>query len=682
MRSREVWECRGEDDKMADDDGLPGWRRRPERERRVSRWVGDALTDLSPVQLPGELGRVVALSDFELDREPLTRDEMREIAETALTLLRDYYAHLRLKRKLHAAEPLQRLELLRRRLARDDTDPRGALSEDEFHLRMSSIFTSLRDCHALYYLPRPYRTTVAFLPFLIDAYVDDGSWTFVVTATKCTFTDPDFRAGVTVTHWNGTEIARAVERNADANPGANRSARLARGLDRLTFRWMSVGSRPSEDWVVITYDVGGELRDLRFPWLMTERPAPEATAAAGGALSVAQDPEGEWIRRLKTSLYFPDALASAERRRLPDVLRNNWEGAQPPPDYGYLRIYTFDVDPDELLTEVRRLLETAPEHGLIIDIRNNPGGILQAGEQLLQLLTPREIDPITMHFRNCEPAVQLARAYSATGPSDIDAQRFNVACAEAINTASTIIPSPLAAATRARCNEVGQRYQGPVVLLVDALTYSTGDVFAAGFRDHEIGPIVGSAPETGAGGGNVWGLEDICRVDGGETGGLPGDASFTIPVRTLTRPRRDAVLIEDLGVSVDHPHDPTREDVVGAQRNRDLIAHAYELLEQRRSECYRLRASYSIAEEQFVLDASDNLRRVDVFLGGDPLTSVYDAVNGHTVPVAGKLLIDPAETRFYGYVNAGDAAPAVAWRVFRSDLDTGEILRRGGDAPS
>ena len=41
------------------------------------------------------------------------------------------------------------------------------------------------------------------------------------------------------------------------------------------------------------------------------------------------------------------------------------------------------------------------------------------------------------------------------------------------------------------CNAIGQKYFGPVVLVTDALCYSTTDIFAAGFQDHQIGPVLG-----------------------------------------------------------------------------------------------------------------------------------------------------------------------------------------------
>jgi hypothetical protein len=54
------------------------------------------------------------------------------------------------------------------------------------------------------------------------------------------------------------------------------------------------------------------------------------------------------------------------------------------------------------------------------------------------------------------------------------------------------------------CNDIGQRYYGPVVIITDARCYSTTDIFVAGFQDHAIGKVLGADANTGAGGANVW----------------------------------------------------------------------------------------------------------------------------------------------------------------------------------
>ena len=49
------------------------------------------------------------------------------------------------------------------------------------------------------------------------------------------------------------------------------------------------------------------------------------------------------------------------------------------------------------------------------------------------------------------------------------------------------------------------------ITVTDALCYSTTDLFAAGFMDHAIGPVLGVDDNTGAGGANVFSHADIIR---------------------------------------------------------------------------------------------------------------------------------------------------------------------------
>ena len=60
-------------------------------------------------------------------------------------------------------------------------------------------------------------------------------------------------------------------------------------------------------------------------------------------------------------------------------------------------------------------------------------------------------------------------------------------------------------------NRIGRVFRGGVLLLTDVSTYSAGDIFAAAYQDHEIGPVIGVDPATGGGGGNVWTHQDILR---------------------------------------------------------------------------------------------------------------------------------------------------------------------------
>ena len=57
--------------------------------------------------------------------------------------------------------------------------------------------------------------------------------------------------------------------------------------------------------------------------------------------------------------------------------------------FGYIRLRTFSVDDEwAFLSEFIRLAALVPQNGLIIDVRGNGGGLILAGELILQTLTP------------------------------------------------------------------------------------------------------------------------------------------------------------------------------------------------------------------------------------------------------------------------------------------------------
>ena len=138
-------------------------------------------------------------------------------------------------------------------------------------------------------------------------------------------------------------------------------------------------------------------------------------------------------------------------------------------------------------------------------------------------------------------------------------------------------------------NDRGQRYFGPVVLIVDALSYSATDIFAAGFIDHQIGRVLGTADNTGAGGANVWRHRDLLMLagDDGPLEPLPRDSEVRIAVRRITRVgEAEGEVLEDLGINIADRHYMTEHDVTGS--NEDLIAAAVDLLKQRPRPRFRM----------------------------------------------------------------------------------------------
>src|SRR5262249_38410865 len=212
------------------------------------------------------LGVVQSLPEFLASAGQLTSEDRELLIEQALVMLEQVYVHLPLKRAMHAIDPLQRLRLLRLRHA--------DLSERAFHDEMIGVYTHLRDLHTNYILPDPFRSRVAFLPFRIEEFFDNGQRQYTVTQVSPLVTDPHFKPGVIPTHWNGVPIDRAVEVNAEREAGSNLAARHAQGLASLTNRWMGMSLPPDEEWVVLRYRAGKAVHESSFEWKVVTPDAP------------------------------------------------------------------------------------------------------------------------------------------------------------------------------------------------------------------------------------------------------------------------------------------------------------------------------------------------------------------------------------------------------------------------
>jgi hypothetical protein len=344
---------------------------------------------------------------------------------------------------------------------------------------------------------------------------------------------------------------------------------------------------------VIGYrDQNHQPREIRFDWRVVEPGrSPNASVSRTARARRAINPAAEAVRRAKKLMFNP-VLWQAEQRRpvaatpkakatrktaatAPTGFEDFLTANVTPGKYGYLRIWSFDVDDDQgFLDAAIALLKTLPDRGLIIDLRDNPGGFIWAAERMLQLFTPNRIVPTKFALRATPLTVAMASAafnQSELGPW----------AASLTDAASTGEPysSHLPITDVEQCNDVGQHYGGPVVVIVDANTYSSGDLFTAGIVDNRIGPVVCVGIATGAGGANVWSSDDVQSAMLGAKQPLPvlpEGASFTLAVRRAVRSGdADGMLIEDNGIA-GQPYAMTQTDILS--HNEDLLAHCEALL--------------------------------------------------------------------------------------------------------
>jgi C-terminal processing protease CtpA/Prc len=583
-------------------------------------------------------------------KRTLSRKDRLRIVEQALLLLNMNYVHLPLKRAMHAVDPIQRLKLLRFRLLemKEDQLP----SEMQFHQRMIEIFASTRDLHTMYLLPAPFKDYVAYLPFLIDQYFErhkgERMEKFTVSRIVTEFYDaipnpgPEvllFEPGVEVLYWNGVPIKRAIEINGETQAGSNIEARFARGLDNLTIRPLETSLPPDEVWVALTYRAkSGKVLTLKQEWLV------HSTVSAGTAgmasrttrkKRAAIDVKKTKINQVRQTLFAPREVrvrTSLEHAFRAEIRNVNGR------EFGYIRLFSFDVDdPDEFVREFARVLKSDgfPQEGLIIDVRSNGGGKIRAGERLLQLFTPRRIKPELFEFLNTPLNLEICRL----APKSWFLSQWADSIAEAVVTGATY-SSGYPLNSEESCNDIGQVYHGPVVLITDALSYSTTDMFAAGFQDNEIGEVLGTSDNTGAGGANVWWYQDLINAVGNTPRSpfkpLPRGSDMLVAVRRSIRVGRHAGRpLEEFGIVPDRRHYMTKRDVL--ERNDDLISRAARIVMRKPKYALsagtftRKKGSGGIVIKAVSkierLDRSRNISRVDVYLDGRPYKSI-DAVDG------------------------------------------------------
>jgi hypothetical protein len=583
----------------------------------------------------------------------LTREQRQRIVEQALILVGENYAHLPLKRAMHSIDPVQRLKLLLQTLksAEEPDQP----TEVEFHREMTDIFMSLRDLHTNYLLPAPYNQMTAFLPFLVEDYVHaDGRRGYVVSHVPDWFGHPTFVPGVEILYWNGMPIERAVAQNGQRYAGSNREARHARGVETLTIRALLLSPPPDEEWVIVGYEIEtGERLELRLDWQVTPSiPSGLDADSAGRGASAAMgiDLENEIIRRMRAALYAPEALAARRESaplagldsRFPDIFSAK-EVATPLGTFGYLRIRTFNHwPPEEFVGEFLRLIAALPPRGLIIDVRGNGGGVIMNGELILQALTPRTIEPEPVQFINTPRNLEICRR---NGPQSqwADLSAWQDSIAQALQTGA-VFSAGFPISDPEACNAIGQKYFGPVVLITDALCYSTTDIFAAGFQDHGIGTVLGTDGNTGAGGANVWEhryfVSDILPDSGYEE--LPNGAGMRISVRRTLRVGRHAgAPVEDLGVTPQVRYFLTRNDVLND--NQDLIRKAASLLAAAPVRALKVKIRRRSSTQAIVIAETEGMTRLDVYLDDRPNQSLevedgrveFDAPLAHTLELRG-----------------------------------------------
>ncbi len=511
----------------------------------------------------------------------LSVTQRHDLIDVWTTMFTDIYVHLSQKRALYGFDPIRALSALRRQIPY--LDSAGFLRE------LTLLINRLRDQHTQLYVSaadQDLSSLVATLPFLVETSGPHRSPTYRVTKTTDDLVHDTFGVGAHVTTWNGIPFARAVDLFAETLTGGRPDARRARALETLTQRPLQYLPVPDERWVDIGYREDTDSPDapdhsIRFEWRAID---PAKAVTADNLITMrtrrAINTTSETARRARKLLFSTELWQHDQASTKPTAKAGRWiptsysdaVAARPITTshgtFGYLRLWTFDVEhANRYVDEIARLLRLLPRTGLIVDLRSNPGGVIDTAERLLQLLAPKPIIPVGFACRATPAMVQITSA-DGNGADLADWADSTRAALELGEEFSQHLPiSDAEQLVPAR-----RRYRGPIIAIVDSNTFSCGDVFAAGIIDHGIGHVITVGDATGAGGANVWTSDDIqyaYHAAGLPLPRIPAGISFSISVRRITRTGyASGRAIEDIGVVGDERYEMTSNDLL--EGNKDL----------------------------------------------------------------------------------------------------------------
>jgi hypothetical protein len=509
-------------------------------------------------------------------KQILGLEDRKRLLKQLLILIEEYYVHLPLKVASFAIDPVHELRILQ--------DSEEILHDDALFMRhVLRIFHSLRDRHTTLSLPRPWANMVAYLPILVEQFYVGAEPQYIISKKLFGYVNEAIVIGSRITHWNGVPIDTYLTHVLGVqSQGSNTAAALRLALENLTIRPLAYCLLPDEDWVTLScISQQGEPETISLPWkyFVEQRGLPTSSAntcsGADHGLYTGLD-----LRMFHVN-YYISLLFMAPPKLEPKMNLKTMTTVDNILKYGvlhtahgavgYIRIYSFEVgDLVAFIMKIVSILQCLPQDRLIIDVRNNPGGMIPAGQSLVQFLSPRPISVSPITFRNTHATRAFADLpdFAPWGPSlklmNITGEQF----AQLFPVTDVYALPPY-------------RYPGKSALIIDALSYSTCDFMAADFKDNRVGVIVGTDSSTGGGGANVWSYEVLAQYarQAGDASlePLPQGMGLNISMRRSVRTGQHSGLpVENFGVAADFVHRLTYEDLI--HDNVDLLNYTASLL--------------------------------------------------------------------------------------------------------
>jgi hypothetical protein len=498
-----------------------------------------------------------------------TPDQRQLVANQAQILLRDLYVHRYEKIAYYgpSVDPVPAIEEI--------VEHAATMSDSDLQLGIEHIFSATRDLHTNYFMPAPYACYSTFLPFNLTELHGDRETRLVVSGTYPGWAsyDPEVAAmqtGDQLVSYNGASAEDALEALVVEGAGANYDGGRRRAMEAMTFRFQQMQPVPNEDAAALVLRrQDGTTYTVSLPWITYNSCAD--TGSSGG--SAARAPRGALAENLYQRKFHEHAgltarvagslslQPSAEPILLYGTLT---EGGN---NYGYLYLESFEpqvLDIPGTIQEMSRILSgpLAGTTGLVIDIRDNGGGWIQLGEEMLQLFSPHHVETIGFRLKNSALNAFVFDTIAPEDPGDpFTALIDNARTTRNRYTGTAPITDDLSA------NYVSQAYFGPVAVLTNSGCFSTCDMFTAGMQDNGLATIWSEDVRTGGGGANVVNYSIFSELLPSDQQGpflaLPGGQDMRVAWRDAIRAGlHQGQILEDYGVTADRSAGLSLDDVL------------------------------------------------------------------------------------------------------------------------
>lgn len=518
----------------------------------------------------------------ETNKKPLSVREKRKIIAAAIKVLEGINPHRFLQLNYLDVDIVKELKAFSKK--------RAALSGQtnlEFHMKMQSIFQLMDDKHSQYHAPYPLNASIASTFFTIKQYFESTETgrksprpRYVVSSSQTVGKDGVFGLGSEVLKYGGKPIQKAVKELGRASYGSNKAAQISTAVVLLTSRSLLVDPFPVDLVVEIGFrNKDGSFGAVTVPWNFLELTDSAMSDVSRRFLSTESTASHTSSAIPEISIsdkqLLPDSIQVAEGKKRTSIkVKGKFRSlfaaekvATKSGTFGLLTLPSFgsDVTP-ALVAELSRILRRMPKKGLVIDLRNNDGGKVDFVKLLAELVSDKSVPPQLSRIRATRLMSAFLRAADLKKePEDI--QRFlplwRPAVRKALQAKKPFIYPAANIYSEAVSNRRKQVYKGPVITLVDGLTYSAGDIFTALQEDEKMSLVVGTSGNVGAGGASTMTYSSFTKISAKLFPRLPRGVDFSTAFSRVFRTgRKEGAVLENFGVQPDVRYYPTYNDAV------------------------------------------------------------------------------------------------------------------------